>query len=312
VILADRLVPAACEVCGGGPATRETEALRLEGLVGGLDALVLSGGSVYGLGACDAVTAALGAQGRGFRLREIAGVPASPLVAGAALYDLAHGGDKAWGETPPYAALGRAALADAGPIFELGSAGAGFGALAGALKGGIGSASAVTAEGITVGALVAANPMGAVVGPDGRTFWAAPFELDGEFGGADPGRLRAAPDAWPHAKVDPAALANTTLACVATDLALTAPELKRVAAMARAGLAHAIRPVFSPFDGDVVFALSTERREPPQPRPLTVARIGALAADVLARAVARAVYEARAWDGSPAPDWRSVNAGDKS
>lgn len=312
VLLADRLVPAACEVCGGGPATRETDALRLEGLVGGLDALVLSGGSVYGLGACDAVTAALGARGRGFRLREIEGVPASPLVMGASLYDLAHGGDKAWGESPPYAGLGRAALADAGPLFQLGTAGAGYGAMAGALKGGIGSASVVTEDGFTVGALVAANPMGAVVGADGRTFWAAPFEIDAEFGGTDPGRLRAAPDAWPHAKADPAARANTTLACVATDAALAAPELKRVAAMARAGLAHAIRPVFSPFDGDVVFALSTARKEAPEPRAFTVARLGALAADTLARAVARGVYEARAWPGSPAADWRALDAAGQS
>jgi L-aminopeptidase/D-esterase-like protein len=307
VILADRLSPAACEVCGGGPATRETDALRLESLVGGLDAVVFSGGSVYGLAACDAVTAVLGARGRGFQRREIEGVPASPLVGGAALFDLAHGGDKAWGESPPYAALGRAALASVGDRFELGTAGAGYGAMAGALKGGIGSASAVTADGITVGALVAANPVGSVVGPDGRTFWAAPFEIDGEFGGVGPSASRAVPDAWPYARIDPTARANTTLACVATDAALTAPELKRVAAMARAGLAHAIRPVFTPFDGDVVFALSTGRREAPEPRALTVMRIGTLAADALARAIARGVYEARAYEGSPAPDWKSTN-----
>lgn len=293
VVLADRLAAAACEVCGGGPGTRETDALRPEGLVGGLDAVVLAGGSVYGLGACDAVAAALGAAGRGFKLREVEGAPASPLVGGAILHDLFNGGDKAWGEAPPYAALGRAALAAAADRFELGVAGAGFGAMAGTLKGGIGSASAVTSDGITVGALAAVNSMGAVVGPDGRTFWAAPFELEDELGGADPGRLRAAPDAWPHAKVDPSPRENTTLCVVATDAELSNPELKRVAAMARAGLAHAIRPVFTPFDGDVVFALSTARRPPAEPRAFTVARIGALAADTLARAIARGVYEAR-------------------
>jgi L-aminopeptidase/D-esterase-like protein len=180
--------------------------------------------------------------------------------------------------------------------------------MAGALKGGIGSASAVTADGITVGALAAVNSFGSVVGPDGRTFWAQPFEIEGEFGALNPGALRAAPDAWPGAKLDPSPRANTTLACVATDVALTTPELKRVAAMARAGLAHAIRPVFAPFDGDVVFALSTARRQPAEPRALTLARIGALAADTLARAIARGVFEATAWEGSPAPDWRKVNS----
>ena len=177
--------------------------------------------------------------------------------------------------------------------------------MAGTLKGGIGSASAVTVDGITVGALAAVNSMGSVVGPDGRTFWAAPFELEGEFGGlgADPGRLRAQPDAWPGAKLDPSPRENTTLCVVATDVELTNPELKRVAAMAQAGLAQAIRPVFTPFDGDVVFALSTARRAPAEPRAFTVARIGALAADTLARAVARGVYEARAWPGSGVADW---------
>jgi L-aminopeptidase/D-esterase-like protein len=295
VVLADRLSPAACEVCGGGPGTRETDALRPEGLVGALDAVVLAGGSVFGLGACDGVAAVLGAAGRGFRLREVPGAPASPLVGGAILHDLFNGGAKAWGEHPPYAELGRAALAAAADAFELGIAGAGYGAMAGTLKGGIGSASAVTTDGITVGALAAVNSMGSVVGADGRTFWAAPFELDGEFGGGDPGRLRAEPDAWPGAKVDPSPRENTTLCVVATDVALSNPELKRVAAMARAGLAQAIRPVFTPFDGDVVFALSTARREAPEPRALAIARIGALAADTLARAIARGVYEARDW-----------------
>jgi L-aminopeptidase/D-esterase-like protein len=308
VILADALSAAAVEICGGGPGTRETDALTPGGLVGQLDAVVFAGGSVYGLGASDAVTAALGAQGRGYRLRGFEAAPASPLVGGAILHDLFNGGDKAWGEAPPYAALGRQALAAAGESFELGTAGAGYGAMAGALKGGIGSASAVTADGITVGALAAVNSFGAVTGPDGRTFWAQPFEIEAEFGGLDPCALKAEPDAWPGAKLDPSPRGNTTLCCVATDVALSNPELKRVAAMARAGLAHAIRPVFAPFDGDVVFALSTGRREPAEPRALTVARIGALAADTLARAIARGVHEARAWEGSPFPDWRTVNS----
>jgi L-aminopeptidase/D-esterase-like protein len=307
VLLADRPAAAACEVLGGGPGTRETDALRPEGLVGGVDAVVLAGGSVYGLAAADAVTAILGAGGRGFALSPVAGAPASPIVAGAILHDLYNGGDKAWGEAPPYAALGRAALAAAGETFALGAAGAGYGAVAGALKGGVGSASAVTADGITVGALAAVNSFGSVVGPDGGSFWAAPYELGHEFGATDPAELYAEPDAWPGAKRDPAPRANTTLACVATDVDLTPVELKRVAVMAQAGLARAIRPVFAPFDGDVVFALSTGRRPAAEPRAYTVARIGALAADTLARAVARGVFEARSWPGAPVPDWHGAN-----
>ena len=307
VILADSLVIAGCDVSGGGPGTRETDALRPENLVGRLDAITLSGGSVYGLGAADGVTAILGAEGRGYRLRPVEGIPLSPLVGGAILYDLANGGDKAWGDAPPYAALAREAHASAGADFALGSQGAGFGAMAGTLKGGLGSASAVTRAGITVGALAAVNSFGSVVGPDGCSFWAAPFEIGHEFGGTDPGELYARPDAWPFAKRDPQGLDNTTIAVVATDADLTTAEATRVARMAKAGLARAIRPVFSRFVGDVVFALATGRVAMPEPRAFTLARSGALAADCLARAVARGVYEARAWEGSDIQDWAQAN-----
>jgi L-aminopeptidase/D-esterase-like protein len=290
VVLAERPTIAAVDVCGGAPGTREAHALKPGGLVGAVDAIVLAGGSVYGLGAADAVTAALGAQGRGYRLRE--GAPPAPIVSAAILFDLATGGDKAWGEAPPYARLGREALAAAGTGFALGGVGAGCGAMAGTLKGGLGTASAVTGDGITVAALAAVNSFGSVVAPDGRTFWAAPYEMDGEFGGYDPAALRGLPDAWPHAKLDPGARENTTICVVATDATLSNIEAERVAVMARAGLARAIRPVFAPFDGDVIFALATGRVEAPEPRSFTVARIGALAADCLARAVARGVFEA--------------------
>jgi L-aminopeptidase/D-esterase-like protein len=290
VVLAEASATAAVDVCGGAPGTREAHALKPGGLVGAVDAVVLSGGSVYGLGAADAVTASLGAMGRGYRLRD--GVMPAPIVAGAILFDLANGGDKDWGEAPPYARLGREALAAAGPDFALGSVGAGRGAMAGTLEGGLGSASAVTADGITVAALAAVTSLGSVVAPDGRSFWAAPWEIDGEFGGGGPAGLRALPDSWPHAKLDPGARENTTLCVVATDCALSNIEAERVAVMARAGLARAIRPVFAPFDGDVIFSLATGRVAAPVPRAVTVARIGALAADCLARAVARGVFEA--------------------
>jgi len=213
-------------------------------------------------------------------------------VPGAILYDLANGGDKTWGLEPPYRRLGVAAAEAAGLDFDLGVAGAGYGAMAGALKGGTGSASIVTEDGITVGAIVAVNSFGSVVGGDGRTFWAAPFEIGDEFGGYGSAGLAIAPDDWGQAKANPAARANTTIALVATDVALTPAQAKRVAIMAQDGLARAIRPAHAPFDGDVVFALSTARRPLGEPAAFTIARLGALAADCLARAIARAVFEA--------------------
>lgn len=306
VILPDDRAVAACDVRGGGPGTRETDALNPENLVEAIDAIVLSGGSVYGLAAADGVAAWLGAQGRGYGLVVQPGVPKSPVIPAAILYDLANGGDKAWGEDPPYRRLGREAVVSAGLDFDLGTTGAGYGAMAGGLKGGTGSASLIAADGIAVGALVAVNSFGSVVAPGGRTFWAAPYEIGEEFGGLGPAGLRAAPDDWGLAKADPGARMNTTIACVATDVALTPAQVKRVAVMAQDGLARAIRPVHAPFDGDVVFALSTARRALPGDADFTIARIGALAADALARAVARAVYAAEPWPGTEVPTWRDL------
>lgn len=294
VVLAERPMVAACDVRGGAPGTRETDLLAADTLVEAVDAVVLSGGSVYGLGAADGVTAALGAAGRGFAFRSTD--LTAPIVPAAILFDLANGGDKGWGDAPPYAALGRAALAAAGEGFALGTVGAGYGARAGVLKGGVGSASALTDDGLTVGALAAVNSYGSVVAPSGA-FWASPFEIEGEFGGrAWP--LRAGPDAWGLAKGDPQARENTTLAVVATDAALTPAQARRLAVMAQDGLARAIRPVHTPFDGDMVFALATARRPLPEPADWSLTRLGALAADTLARAVARGVWEATAWPGS--------------
>lgn len=306
VILPDERAVAACDVRGGGPGTRETDALSPENLVDAIDAIVLSGGSVYGLAAADGVVSWLGARGRGYGLIARPGVPPSPVVPGAILYDVANGGDRSWGEDPPYRDLGKAAVAAADLDFQLGTAGAGTGAMAGTLKGGTGSASVIAADGITVGAIVCVNSWGSVVAPGGKTFWATPFELEGEFGGQSSEGLRARPDDWGLAKVDPAARMNTTIACVATDVALTPAQARRVAIMAQDGLAQAIRPIHAPFDGDVVFALSTARRPLAEGDNFTLARIGALAADTLARAVARAVYEATPWPGSEVRTWRDL------
>lgn len=304
VLLPDRRVTCAVDVRGGGPGTRETDALTPWNLVRSVDAIVLSGGSVYGLAASDGVAAVLGAQGRGFALGTAAGVPVSPIVPSAILYDLANGGDKRWGTMPPYRALGVAALHDVRARFALGTAGAGYGATAGTLKGGIGSASFVSHDGITVGAIVACNSLGSVTVPGTNRFWAAPFEIDREFGGLGAASVTVDTEDWGDAKINPSPRANTTLACVATDAALDPDECRRVAMMAQDGLARAIRPVHSPFDGDTVFALSTGRRPlPAGPRALLVARIGAIAADVLARSIARGVYEARMPAGMAGQSW---------
>jgi len=307
----DRVV-CAVDVRGGGPGTRETEALAPENLVDAVDAIVLAGGSVYGLAAADGVTAALGARGEGFALMDTPGVPRSPVVPAAILYDLANGGDKAWGEEPPYHALGRAALDAAGRDFAVGRAGAGYGARAGATAGGLGSASVVTEDGLTVGALAAVNCFGSVRIPGQDVFWAWPFEQSWngapEFGGVRPSATSGPLDAddWGAAKLNPSQFVaaedtpgpsasgrtNTTIAVIATDVALTPVQAKRVAVMAQDGLARAIRPVHAPFDGDVVFALSTAAQPLKDPEALTIARLGALAADALARAVARGVWEA--------------------
>ena len=306
VILPIARAVCAVDVRGGGPGTRETDALDPENLVGSVDAVVLSGGSMYGLAAGDGVAAWLGAQGRGFRVSPLPQVPPSPIVPAAILFDLGNGGDKQWGLEPPYRRLGIEAAEAAGLDFALGVAGAGYGAKGGALKGGTGSASITTPDGYTVGAVVAVNSLGSVVGGDGLTFWASPFEIDGEFGGRSPAGLAIGPDDWGLAKGAPAMRENTTIACVATDAVLTTAQAKRVAIMAQAGLAQAIRPIHAPFDGDVVFALSTGRVDLGPTPDRMVMRIGALAADCLARAVARGVYEAAPWDGCDTPAWRNL------
>jgi L-aminopeptidase/D-esterase-like protein len=270
-------------------------------------AITLSGGSVFGLGAADGVAAVLSAAGHG--IKRVASVPAIPIVPGAVLHDLGNGGDKAWGVEPPYRALGIAAVKAANKDFALGSVGAGRGAMAGLHKGGVGSASLDLGDGLIVGVLAAVNPVGSVYMPGGQTFWAWPFEIDGEFG--DQSAERGAPNPTARA-VDPvpddtklaalgrfAAGANTTLAVVATTAALTTAEATRVAMMAQDGLARAIRPAHTPFDGDVVFALSSGAVEIGQDltRSLTIARLGSAAADTLARAIARGVYSARSDPG---------------
>lgn len=306
VVLPDDRAVCAVDVRGGGPGTRETDALSPENLInGGIDAVVLSGGSMYGLAAGDGVAAWLGANGRGYPVSQQPHVPKAPIVPAAILFDMANGGDKAWGLEPPYRRLGIEAVQAAGLDIALGTAGCGYGAKAGGWRGGTGSASIVTDDGLVVGAIVGVNSFGSVTAGDDRTFWAAPFELDGEFGGLGSAGLHSPPDHWNHAKANPGLRQNTTIAVIATNATLSASDAKRVAIMAQDGLARAVRPAHAPFDGDIVFALSTAQRPLDDPAPLAVARIGALAADVLARAIARGVYEASGWPGADVPTWKT-------
>lgn len=292
VVLAPGCVAAGVSAPGGAPGTRETEALAPENLVGRCHAVVLAGGSVFGLAAADAVACGLSARGVGLRLSGADSGIAIPIVPAAVLHDLANGGDKGWGEEPPYRRLGAAALAAAwdGPPVALGRAGAGLGARAGLEPGGLGTASLDLGGGITVGALVAVNCVGSVRAPGGG-FWAAAFELDGEAGGG-PLPARGALDPAPTDSRLPRLAtpgAATTIAVVAASAALSPAQARRVAIMAQDGIARAVRPAHTPFDGDVVFALALPG---PEADAGQVARIGSAAADVLARAIARGVWAA--------------------
>lgn len=291
--------PASVDVRGGGPGTRETDALAPENLVGRTHAIVLAGGSVFGLAAADGVAAALSARGVGLHFKS--GSPRIPIVPAAVLYDLGNGGDKDWGALPPYRGLGLQALDAARVDFALGSVGAGRGAMAGLAKGGIGSASIDLGEGLIVGALVAVNSVGSALMPDGRTPWAWPFELDQEFGGALPPSAPAdignpTPDESRLAalgRLQPGA--NTTLGVVACSAQLSQVECKRVAMMAQDGIARAVRPAHTPYDGDTIFALAggAVPLDGASLRAAAIGGIGAAAADCLARAIARAVFHAR-------------------
>lgn len=285
VVLPDEPMVAAVDVRGGGPGTRETDALAPGRLVEKVDAVVLSGGSAFGLAAADAAMGWLAERGRGFQVGDFR----VPIVPAAVLFDLANGGDKAWGAAPPYARLARQALEAATLDFALGNAGAGMGAKAGDLKGGLGSASAVDDDGLAVAALVAANPVGAVTYPGQSTLWAWALEQQGEMGGQVPPTAAAdlEPD-FPFLR-GLSAGGNTTLAVVATNADLDRGEALRVAMMAQDGFARAIRPAHTPFDGDTAFVLASGAYALAEPRALAVAKIGALAADCVARAIGRAV-----------------------
>ncbi|BDA85052.1 peptidase T4 [Aureimonas sp. SA4125] len=291
---------AAVHVQGGAPGTRETDLLAPENTVAAVDALVLSGGSAFGLDAASGVQAFLREKGRGFAVGE----HRVPIVPAAILFDLGAAGETRWGRYPPYRELGHAAAAASGPDFALGSEGAGTGAITPRFKGGLGSASAVLANGVTVAALVAVNALGSPTIGSGRHFWAAPFEIGDEFGGLGFPSPWPADAADPVTKISPVPGANTTIGVVATDAVLDKPRAKRLAVAAHDGLARAIWPAHTDYDGDLVFALATGGSGV-TPSPAETIELAAAAAAVMARAIARAIYSATPRAGDRKPAWCS-------
>lgn len=273
-------------VMGGAPGTRDTDLLEPDKTVPGVDAIVLSGGSAFGLAAAQGVMDALAEQGRGFQVHSAR----VPIVPAAIIFDLLNNGQKDW-TANPYPALGRQALADAGHDFTLGTSGAGTGATDAQYKGGLGSASMVLPDGTTIGALVVVNALGSATTPSGKHFWAAPFEIGDEFGGLGPDPTANLQPLPPSRKT--AAMAqhgNTTIGVVATDATLEKAACKRLATAAHDGFARALVPSHTPYDGDLIFASSTSRRGPPSEEVMPL--LGHYAAICMARAIARAIWEA--------------------
>lgn len=284
-ILFEEATVASCAVLGGAAATRDCNCLEPDASVTGVNAIVLSGGSGFGLDAASGVQAFLRERGTGFHV----GPAVIPIVPQAILFDLINGGNKDWGLYPPYRELAYHAALEAKKEFQLGTQGAGFGATTVNLKGGLGSASAVTSSGLTVGALVAVNALGSTVLGNGPHFWAAPLEENGEFGNLglpSPIPASARHLAW-KGQTQPA----TTIALVATDATLTKAQAKRLALAAHDGFARALRLTHAPMDGDTVFSAATGA-QPLRDESQDMIELCATAADCLSRAIARGIFEA--------------------
>jgi L-aminopeptidase/D-esterase-like protein len=286
---------------GGAPGTRDTTLLDPEMTISSVDVVLLTGGALFGLDAAGGAVSFLRGQGRGITI----GTANIPIAIQAITFDLMNGGDKDWGLMPPYWELGWQATASASTApFALGTAGGGYGATTATLKGGLGSASAVTPSGFAVGAIAVVNAVGSATIGDGPHFWAGPFEVGTEFGGlGQPARVP--PEAL-RMRLKGRAPPSTTIALIVTDAVLTKAQAKRVAIMGDDGLARAIRPAHAPMDGDTVFAVATLEK-PLLDEPYHLTEIGLAAADCLARAIARGVYEADALPFPGAvPAWRDL------
>lgn len=308
VLSADSTFTASVDIMGGAPGTREVALLEPDKLVSDVNALVLSGGSALGLDAASGVANSMLEKGIGLSV----GSATVPIVPSAILFDLLNGGDKNWQQNP-YGNLGSQAFLALGPSFELGSVGAGCGAFTASVKGGLGSASVVLDSGVTIGALVAVNAHGDPIVPDGPHFWAAPFEIDGEFGGLGP-----SPNTYPShvpvsqktaamqldsASPDGAAPTNTTIAIIATDATLTKSQLKQFAVATQDGFARSLMPSHTLFDGDLIFSVSTSSKQL-QDDVLDVMALGHAASVCMARAVAKAVFYATPKESDILPTWK--------
>ena len=302
VLLCEEPAVAGVQVLGGAPGTRETDLLEPHNSVERINAIVFSGGSAFGLDAASGVQAALREQGVGFELRG----HRVPIVPAAILFDLSNGGDKDWGRYPPYRELGYEAAQAATQDFEIGTAGAGTGALTAGLKGGLGSASVVLEGGVTIGALAAVNATGSVSVGSSRHFWASPFEIGAEFGGLGYPSPMPADASTIRLKFRDAVRAgsSTTIAVIATDAILTKPAAKRLAIAAHDGFVRAIWPTHTPADGDIVFAVATGQSGRVT-EPSDVVEFYASAGAVMARAIARGVFAAAPSPGDLMPAWSS-------
>ncbi len=307
-LIPDKPALASVAIAGGAPGTRDIALLEPEQTVSAVDALVLSGGSAYGLDAGSGAQIRLAELGKGFKV----GNAIVPITPTAILFDLLNGGDKSWGRTPIYREMGIKAVDNASEQFELGTAGAGFGATTADLKGGLGSASLILPQGGTVGAMIAVNALGRTTIGETPCFWAAPQEYNKEFGGlgwpADTAQIdRSVQTKYSLGTVDLTPGTNTTIGIVATDLILTKAEAKRIAIAAHDGYARAIWPAHTPMDGDLLFVISTGKRKMQDPIA-ELLELGAYAAQTVSRAIARGVYCAAAYPDDTVPTWKDHHA----
>ncbi len=310
-LIPDKPAVASVAILGGAPGTRDVALLEPEQTVNAVDALVLSGGSAFGLDAGSGVQLRLAEHGKGFRV----GSTFIPITPTAILFDLLNGGDKSWGRNPIYRELGIEAVDNATDNFELGTAGAGFGATTADLKGGLGSASFPLPRGGTIGALIAVNATGRTTIGDTPYFWAAPGEQNKEFGGLGwpaemSGTDRTVQTKFTLRKIDLSPNTNTTIGVVATDLILTKSEAKRIATAAHDGYARALWPSHTPMDGDLLFVISTGKRKMQDP-VFELLELGAYAAQTVSRAIARGVYCAQHFPGDTTPTWKAKHGSRK-
>ena len=280
----DRFI-ASYRVLGGAPGTRETDLLEPDKLVGKIDALVLSGGSAFGLEAASETVNLFRKDNKGYSV----GKNKVPIVPSAIIFDLINGGKKNWKKNP-YTILAQKAYTDLGSSFKIGSYGAGKGATAGNIKGGLGSASLVINNKYTIGALIVVNSFGNVVVNDTPHFWAAPFEYKKEFGGLGSTKKfepfkeveRTSPDNFKK---------NTVIGIVATDAKLSKAQCKALATVAHDGITRAVFPSHTTFDGDLIFAVSTGEKEL-KDNLNEILFINQAASLCVSRSIARGVYHA--------------------